>query len=320
MCKVENVLTRRLGAGGPEVSVVGLGTNNFGWRIGLDESRAVIDAALDDGITLLDTADVYGATESEAFLGEILEGRHDRFVVLTKFGHPVPGAPEDVPRSSRAYVRWAVEGSLARLRTDVIDVYMLHKPDGVTPVAETVEALGELVQEGKVRYVGLSNVDVDQIDEAAAAATAHGVPLVCVESRYSLVRRGAEGDVIPACERHGLGLLPYYPLESGLLTGKYRRGEAPPADSRFVGNATVWPAERWLTDEAFDAVEALEAFATERGVPVLDVALGGLAAMPGVGSVIAGATTPAQVRANARAGQWQPSAADLAAIGALPSL
>ena len=221
------------------------------------------------------------------------------------------------PRSSRAYLRWAVEGSLERLRTDVIDIYMLHKPDGVTPLAETVEALGELVQEGKARYVGLSNVDVDQIDEAAAAAQEHGVPLVCVESRYSLIRRGAEEDVIPACERHGYGLLPYYPLESGLLTGKYRRGEAPPADSRFAGNATVWPAERWLTDEAFDGVEALEVFAAEREVPLLDVALGGLAAMPGVGSVIAGATTPAQVRANASAGQWQPSVEDLAALRAL---
>jgi aryl-alcohol dehydrogenase-like predicted oxidoreductase len=300
--------------------VVGLGTNNFGWRIGLDESRAVIDAALEEGITLLDTADVYGATQSEQFLGEVLEGRRDSFVVLTKFGHPVPGAPEDVPRSSREYIRWAVEGSLERLRTDVIDIYMLHKPDGVTPIAETVAALGEIVQEGKARYAGLSNVDVGEIDEAAAAAQEHGVPVICVESRYSLIRRGAEDDVIPACERHGYGLLPYYPLESGLLTGKYKRGEAPPADSRFVGNATVWPAERWLTDEAFDAVEALETFADERDVPVLDVALGGLAAMPTVGCVIAGATTPAQVHANARAGRWQPSADDVAAFGSLPSL
>lgn len=295
--------------------MVGLGTNNFGWRIGVEESRLVIDAALEEGITLLDTADVYGGTESEQFLGEIVEGRRDRFVVLTKFGVPLPGGPEDVPRSSRAYIRWAVEGSLQRLRTDVIDIYMLHRPDGVTPIAETVEALGELVREGKARYVGLSNVGVDQIDEAATAARTHGVPLVCVESRYSLIRRGAEEDVIPACERHGLGLLPYYPLESGLLTGKYRRGEAPPADSRFIlGNTTVWPAERWLTDEAFDAVEQLEAFGAERNAPLLDLALGGLAAMPGVGSVIAGATTPAQVRANARAGQWQPSADDLAAL------
>ena len=308
---------RRLGADGPEVSLVGLGTNNFGWRIGLAESRAVVDAALEEGITLLDTADVYGATESEQFLGEILAGRRDRFVVLTKFGYEVPGAPEGVPSGSRAYLRWAIEGSLARLRTDVIDVYMLHRPDRATPLAETVEALGELVREGKARYVGLSNVDAGQIDEAAATAQELGVPLVCVESRYSLIRRDAEQDVIPACERHGFGLLPYYPLESGLLTGKYRRGESLPEGSRFAGGSAIWPVERWLTDEAFDAVEALETFAAERGLDVLDVAIGGLAAMPAVGSVIAGATTPAQVRANARAGQWQPSADDLAALRAL---
>jgi aryl-alcohol dehydrogenase-like predicted oxidoreductase len=304
---------RRLGADGPEVSVVGLGTNNFGWRIGLEESRRVVAAALEEGITLLDTADVYGATESEQFLGEILAGRRDRFVVLTKFGLPVPDGP-DLPRGSGDYLRWALEGSLTRLRTDVIDVYMLHRPDGITPLGETVEALGELVREGKARFVGVSNVDAAQIDEVAAAARAGGVPLVCVESRYSLIRRAAEQDVIPACERHGLGLLPYYPLESGLLTGKYRRGQDPPADSRFVGNPQIWPAERWLTDEAFDAVEALEGYAAERGVSLLDVAIGGLAAMPGVGCVIAGATTPEQVRANARAGQWQPSDEDLAAL------
>ncbi len=310
------MLKRRLGADGPEVSVLGLGANNFGWRIGLEESRAVVDAALDVGVSLLDTADVYGATESERLVGEILAGRRDRLVIVTKFGHPVPGGP-DLPRSSREYLRWAVEGSLERLQTDVIDIYMLHRPDGVTPVGETVEALGELVHEGKARYVGVSNVDAAQVDEAAAVARAGGIPLVCVESRYSLIRRGAEEDVIPACERHGLGLLPYYPLESGLLTGKYRRGEDPPPDSRFVGNPSVWPAERWLTDEAFDAVEALESFAAERGISLLDLAIGGLAAMPAVGSVIAGATTPAQVRANARAAEWQPSDADLAALRAL---
>ncbi len=311
------MVTRRLGAEGPEVSVVGLGTNNFGWRIGLAESRAVVDAALEEGITLLDTADVYGATESEQFLGEILAGRRDRFVVLTKFGHEVPGAPEGVPGGSRAYVRWAIEGSLARLRTDVIDVYMLHRPDRTTPLAETIAALGELVREGKARYVGISNVDAAQIDEAAAAATELGVPLTCVESRYSLIRRDAEREVVPACQRHGLGLLPYYPLESGLLTGKYRRGELPAEGSRFASGSPIWPVERWLTDDAFDAVEALEAFARERVVSLLEVAVGGLAAMPSVGCVIAGATTPEQVRANARAGQWQPSPDDLAALRAL---
>jgi aryl-alcohol dehydrogenase-like predicted oxidoreductase len=308
---------RRLGADGPEVSVVGLGTNNFGWRIGLAESRAVVDAALDEGVTLLDTADVYGATESEQILGAAIAGRRDRFVLLTKFGLEVPGAPDGVARGSRAYVRFALEGSLARLRTDVIDVYMLHRPDRATPLAETIAALGEVVREGKARYVGISNVDAAQIDEAAAAATELGVPLTCVESRYSLIRRDAEADVIPACERHGLGLLPYYPLESGLLTGKYRRGEPPAAGSRFASGSPIWPAERWLTDEAFDAVEALEAFARERGVALLDVAVGGLAAMPAVGCVITGATTPEQVRANARAGGWQPSADDLATLRSL---
>lgn len=310
------MLTRRLGVDGPEVSVVGLGTNNFGWRIGRAESRAVVDAALEEGITLLDTADVYGATESEQFLGEILAGRRGRFVVLTKFGQPVSGGP-DLPRGSRDYLRWAIEGSLTRLRTDVIDVYMLHRPDGVTPLAETVAALGELVREGKARFVGVSNVDAGEIEAAAAAATAGDVPLVCVESRYSLVRRAAEQDVVPACERHGLGLLPYYPLESGLLTGKYRRGQDVPADSRFAGNPQIWPVERWLTDKAFDAVEVLEGYAAKRGVALLDVAIGGLAAMPAVACVIAGATTPEQVRANARAGQWLPTAEDLAALRAL---
>jgi aryl-alcohol dehydrogenase-like predicted oxidoreductase len=222
-----------------------------------------------------------------------------------------------VPRGSREYVRWAIDGSLARLRTDAVDVYMLHRPDRVTPLAETIEALGELVREGKARYVGISNVDAAQIDESAAAARTLGVPLVCVESRYSLIRRDAEQDVVPACERHGLGLLPYYPLEGGLLTGKYRRGAAPPEGSRFAGGSPIWPVDRWLTEEVFDAVEAFEAFARERGLPLLDVAIGGLAALPAVGSVIAGATTPAQVRENARAGQWQPSAADLAALRAL---
>jgi aryl-alcohol dehydrogenase-like predicted oxidoreductase len=312
------MLMRRLGAEGPEVSVVGLGTNNFGWRIGLEESRRVVDAAAAEGITLLDTADVYDTGGSERFLGEVLQGRRDRFVVLTKFGNSVfPGAPEGVRRGSLAYARWALDGSLGRLRTDVVDVYMLHRPDRETPVGETVAALGELVREGKVRFVGISNVSADQVDEAAAAAHAEGVPLVCVESRYSLVRRDAEADVIPACERHGLGLLPYYPLESGLLTGKYRRGGPPPEGSRFAGASPIWPADTWLTDEVFDAVEALEALASERGVSLLDLALGGLAAMPGVGSVIAGATTPEQVRANAQAGQWQPSADDLAALRAL---
>jgi aryl-alcohol dehydrogenase-like predicted oxidoreductase len=311
------VRTRRLGADGPEVSVVGLGCNNFGWRIDAEKSRAVVDAALEEGITLFDTADVYGETRSERFLGEALEGRRDRVQLITKFGHGLVEGNPDVARGSREYVRAAIDGSLERLRTDTIDLFMYHKPDGLTPLSETIGALGELVREGKARYVGISNVDVEQIDEAAAAAREEDVPLVAVENRYSLVRREAEEDVLPACERLGVGMLPFYPLESGLLTGKYRRGEPPPEDSRFVGNARIWPADSWLTDEAFDRVEALERFAQERDVSLLSVAIGGLAAMPAVGSVIAGATRPEQVRANARAGDWEPSDDDVAALRAL---
>jgi len=310
------VRRRQLGAGGPEVSVVGLGTNNFGWRIGVEEARAVVDAAIAEGVTLLDTADVYGGTESERFLGEVLEGRRDRVELITKFGNAVPDGP-DLPRGSRDYMRWAIDRSLERLRTDVIDVYMYHRPDGVTPLAETIGALGELAGEGKTRSIGISNVDAAQIEEAAAAAVDVGAPLVCVENRYSFVRREAEDEILPACERLGLAFLPFYPLESGLLTGKYRRGEAPPEDSRFVGNPSIWPGERWLTDTTFDRVEALERYAGERGISLLEVAVGGLAATPAIGSVIAGATKPQQVRANARAAGWQPSAADFEALKAL---
>jgi aryl-alcohol dehydrogenase-like predicted oxidoreductase len=305
--------TRRLGRLGPEVSVVGLGTNNFGWHIGAAESKAVIDAALDEGVTLFDTADVYGETASETFLGEALKGRRDRVSILTKFGLPIPGAP-DAARGSAEYVRSAVAGSLARLQTDVIDVYMYHAPDGVTPVAETMGALAELVREGKVRHVGISNVDVPQLGEAVAAAASEGAPLVCVESRYSVARREAEDGLIPACLRHGLGFLPYWPLESGVLTGKYARGVAPPADSRFGANRERWPSDRWLTDELFERVDALERYAAERGVSLLEVAIGGLAALPGVASVIAGATRPEQVRMNVAAASWQPGADDVAAL------
>jgi aryl-alcohol dehydrogenase-like predicted oxidoreductase len=304
---------RRLGRIGPEVSVVGLGTNNFGWRIGATESEAVIDAAIEEGVTLFDTADVYGETASERFLGAALKGRRDRVSLLTKFGLPLPDAP-DLARGSRDYVRFAIAGSLARLQTEVVDVYMYHAPDGVTPIEETMGALAELVREGKVRYVGVSNVDLAQLEQAVAAAAAEGAPLVCVESRYSVVRRDAEDELIPACLRHGLGLLPYWPLESGALTGKYARGVAPPAESRFGANSERWRSEDWLTDELFDRVEGIERYATEHGVSLLEVAIGGLAALPAVASVIAGATRPEQVRSNVAAAGWLPSPDDLAAL------
>jgi aryl-alcohol dehydrogenase-like predicted oxidoreductase len=308
--------SRQLGTGGPDVSVVGLGCNNFGWRIDAASSKTVVDAALDAGVTLLDTADVYGETRSESFLGQALAGRQDRAVVLTKFGHPVPDMP-DIPRGSAEYVRWAVEGSLRRLQTDAIDVYMYHKPDGITPVAETIGAMAGLVRDGKVKHIAVSNVDLAQLEEAAAAAETEGLPLVGCENRYSLVTRGADADIVPACVRLGVGLIPFYPLESGILTGKYRRGEGAPTGTRFAEGAQIWPAENWLTDDVFDKVERLEAFAAAQGVPLLDVAIGGLAAMPAVGSVIAGATKPEQAVANAKAGDWVPNPAALAELAAL---
>jgi len=308
--------SRQLGTRGPEVSLLGLGCNNFGWTIPVDQSRAVVDAALQSGVTLFDTADVYGATESESFLGAALEGRRDGTVVVTKFGLPIPDAP-DLPGGSAKYVEWAVDGSLQRLRTDCIDVYMYHRPDGVTPLTETVGALGELARAGKIRYAGLSNVDADQVEEAAAFAQREGVPLVAIENRYSLVRRAAEADLLPLCHRLGLGFLPYYPLESGLLTGKYRRDQPPPPASRFETRPGIWSPDRWLNDQMFDRTEALERFAAERGLSLLQVALGGTAAMPAVTSVIAGATKAGQVEANVAAVEWTPSGEDLAALRAL---
>jgi aryl-alcohol dehydrogenase-like predicted oxidoreductase len=309
--------TRRLGDEGPAVSVLGLGCNNFGWTIPLDESRAVVDAALEGGITLFDSADVYGEGRSESFLGEALGGRRAGTVIVTKFGMRVPDSP-DLPGGSPEYVNWAVDRSLARLRTDRIDVYMYHRPDGITPLIETLGVMGTLAREGKIRFAGLSNVDAGQVEEAAAFAEREGVPLVAIENRYSLVRRGAEADLMPLCERLGLGFLPYYPLESGLLTGKYRRGQAPPADSRFETRPGIWKPERWLNDQMFDRTEALERFGAERGLSLLEVALGGTAALPAVASVIAGATRPEQVKANLAAAEWEPSDDDLGALRELP--
>ena len=276
------------------LSRVGLGTNNFGRRLDLEGARAVVDAAIDAGVTHIDTADIYGGGESERFLGEILTGRRDRVVLATKFGMGQGG------NGSPEYVRQAIDASLARLRTDHVDLFYYHRPDGVTPIWETVGAMHELVEAGKVRQLGISNVDAAQLRDAAAAA-----PVGFVQNRYSLLERGVEAELLPLCSELGVGFVPYFPLASGLLTGKYRRGESA-TSGRLAGREI--PAERW------DAVEALERFAKERGRTLLEVAIGGLAAQPAVGSVIAGATSPEQVRANAAAGDWEPSAEDLAAL------
>jgi aryl-alcohol dehydrogenase-like predicted oxidoreductase len=299
---------RTLGDGGPDVSVVGLGTNNFGGRCDFEQSRAVLEAALEAGVTLVDTADIYSQGTSEEYIGAALEGRLDRVVVATKFGKPMDGGP-DLPRGSREYIRWAVEGSLRRLRADVIDVYQMHEPDPRTPIEETLSALHELVEEGVVRHVGSSNFSAEQIEEADRVARERGLTrFVAAQNHYSLVEREVEDEVLPACERLGIGMLPYFPLASGLLTGKYRRGEAA-TEGRLAGREV--PEERW------DRLERLQQFAAERGASLLEVAVGGLAAMPAVASVIAGATKPEQVRANVEAGEWEPTPEDLAALAAL---
>ncbi len=304
--------TRSLGTGGPDVSVVGLGCNNFGSRVDEQGTRAVVDAALDVGITLFDTADVYGNRGgSEDLLGKALEGRRDRVVLATKFGHAMT---DDAPpnRGSREYVRVAIEASLKRLRTDVIDLYQYHRPDGLTPIEETIGAMGELVDEGKVRFIGSSNFEPEQIEQADAFARSNSLhPFVSAQNEYSLLERGAGQELLPVCERLGIGVLPYFPLASGLLTGKYRRGEPAPAGTRLAMRP-----ER-LTDEVFEELEVLEAFATERGHTLLELAFSGLLAQPAVASVIAGATKPEQVRANAASGEWELGEQDVPALRAL---
>jgi aryl-alcohol dehydrogenase-like predicted oxidoreductase len=300
--------TRLLGEGGPEVSVVGLGTNNFGRRCDYEQTLAVIDAALDAGTTLLDTADIYGQGMSEEYIGRALEGRRDRVLIATKFGKPMDERPEE-RRGNPDYVQWAVEGSLRRLRTDVIDIYQLHEPDPVTPIEETLGALNDLVHDGKVRCIGCSNFSAEQVEAAEEVARGAGFHrFVSVQNEYSLVKREAEDEVLGACERLGIGFLPYFPLASGLLTGKYRRGEAA-TEGRLAGREI--PADQW------DRVEALQRFADERGASLLEVAIGGLLGMPAVTSVIAGATRPEQVRANIDAGSWEPSADDVEELRAL---
>ena len=301
--------TRRLGSSDLVVTVVGLGCNNFGGRIDEIAARGVIDAALAAGVTFFDTADVYGNRGgSEEIIGRALGGRRDQVVLATKFGHDLGDG--ETARGARPYIRKAIEASLRRLQTDRIDLYQYHRPDGVTPLEETLEALHELVQEGTVRAIGSSNFTPAMVEEAAAIAAERGLtPFVSEQSQYSWLRRGAENDLLPACERVGVGFIPYFPLASGLLTGKYEKGRPAPEGTRLAG--------RELADDDLDAVERYREFAGRHGASLLEVAIGGLAAVPGVASVIAGATKPEQVRANAAAGAWEPSAEALAELRSL---
>jgi aryl-alcohol dehydrogenase-like predicted oxidoreductase len=306
-----DITFRPLGSSGLTVSVVGLGCNAFGTRIDEQQTQAVVDAALDAGITFFDTADSYGTGASEELLGRTLGKRRDDVVVATKFGMDMSGAngPDWGARASRRYIRKAVEASLRRLGTDHIDLYQLHQLDLVTPLEETLGAMTELVQEGKVRYLGCSNFAAWEVVDAHWTAASGGLErFVTVQNEYSLYNRVAEDELIPACAHIGMSLLPYFPLAYGLLTGMYRRGAAAPAGSRLEAQS------HRLESADFGRVEALQEYADARGIGILDVAIGGLAAQPGVGSVIAGATRPEQVVANVQAGLWVPSDDDLAAL------
>lgn len=288
--------------------MVGLGCNNFGRRVDADGTARVVHAALDEGITFFDTADIYGGGQSEEMLGAALKGRRQDVVIASKFGHSSGGAGRG---GSREWIRVAVENSLRRLDTDWIDLYQLHTPDPSTPIDETLATLTELVSEGKIRCAGSSNLLGWQIADADWTARTRGLTrFVTAQNEYSLLNRWVEGAVIPACAHFDVGMIPYSPLANGLLTGKHRRGQ-PPVPGTRLASVPGANASRWLTDVNFDIVEALEGYARERSISLLEVAIGGLAAQPQVVSVIAGATSPEQVRANARAGRWRPSAADL---------
>ena len=297
--------TRRIGS--LRVSVVGLGCNNFGRRLDEDRTTAVVHAALDAGITLFDTADIYGDTRSEEFLGRALGPRRDDVVVATKFGMPV----DEKRRGAKPeYVRQAIEDSLRRLKTDCIDLYQLHQPDPEVPIEDTLGALDDLVKAGKVREIGCSNFSADQLRAAEAAVHTGAARFVSVQNEYSLLHRDPEKDVIPACVRAGIAFIPYFPLASGLLTGKYRRGRPAPEGSRLQSR---WGDEPF-TDENLALVESLLTYATSRGHTLLELAVSWLAVQPAVASVIAGATSPQQVKANAAAAGWRLTEAELTEI------
>jgi aryl-alcohol dehydrogenase-like predicted oxidoreductase len=304
------VETRTIGS--LTVSAVGVGCNNFGGRMGPDETTRVVRAALDAGITLFDTADVYGGAKSEEYLGAALGARRDEVVLATKFGAPYEGHEGG---AAPAYIRTAVEDSLTRLGTDRIDLYQLHVPDQKTPLAETLGTLGELVAEGKVREIGCSNFSVALLQEAAAAVPDGGPGFVSVQNQYSILHREPEDGVLQECEQTGTAFLPFFPLAMGLLSGKYRAGEPPPEGTRIAGMGER--ARTHLTDERLATVAALDALAEKSGHSVLDLAFGWLLSHSAVASVIAGASTPAQIAANVAAGGWRVDDDVLAEVDAI---
>ncbi len=306
---------RRVGKSGLKVSEIGLGCNNFGMRIDQAATTAVVDAAIEHGITLFDTADIYGGSKSEVMLGVALGDRRKDVVVATKFAGPM-GKGQNDKGGSRRYVIQACEASLKRLGTDYIDLYQMHFPDADTPVEETLRALDDLITAGKVRYIGNSNYTGWMIADADwTSKTQHLNAFVSAQNNFSLLERNVTREVIPACERFGLGLLPFFPLASGLLSGKYTRGEAPPEGTRL---ANFGPrAAQALNDKNFDKVDALSAWAEARGRTILDLAFAWLLGHPSVPSVIAGATKPEQVAANAATADWKLTPAEVEEVAKL---
>lgn len=302
--------------GSLEVSLVGLGCNNFGMRIDEERSAAVVHAAVDAGINFFDTADVYGRTRSEQYLGRALGSRREDAIIATKFVAPIDDDPSHAGASAR-WVAEAVEGSLRRLGTDRIDLYQQHGPDPNVPIEETLTALDRLVRDGKVREIGNSNFSGAQIDEAESVSQRDGLArFVSAQNHFNLLHRDPLQDVVPACVQHGLGVLPYFPLASGLLTGKYRRGEPAPEGTR-LSQLPEERSSRVMSDRNFDQVDRLGAFAADHGHTILELAFGWLTAQPAMTSIIAGATTPEQVAANVAAADWELSNADLAELDGL---
>jgi aryl-alcohol dehydrogenase-like predicted oxidoreductase len=305
---------RKLGTSGPEVSLVGLGTNNFGGRIDLEASRRVIDKALELGVTLFDTADIYGNYGgSEEVLGKVLGARRKSIVLASKFGMAMDETGER-KGASRRYIMQAIEDSLRRLRTDWIDLYQVHQPDPNTPIEETLRALDDLVKAGKVRFIGCSNFSGAQLEEALGVAARNGLTsFVCCQDEYSLLVRGVEKDRAAAMQKHGLGLLPFFPLASGLLTGKYKRNVPLPTGTRLATTKRL--ADSVINDRNWTIVDALSQFAAKRGHTMLELAMSWLAGRAPVSSIIAGATRPGQVEQNVAAVNWTLTPADVAEIG-----
>jgi aryl-alcohol dehydrogenase-like predicted oxidoreductase len=295
------------GIGSLEVSAVGLGCNNFGWRVGPEESAATVDGAIETGINFFDTADIYGEGRSEEFLGRALGARRRKVIVATKFGIKMGEGKEG---AKPAYVKRAVEDSLRRLGTDYIDLYQIHRPDPETPIADTLAALDELVRAGKVREISCSNFSAEQLREAAAAVRSGAARFVSVQNEYSLLKRDPEAEVLPDCVRLGIAFIPYFPLVNGLLTGKYRVGQAAPEGSR----AHVGFGPKVFTEQNLALAERLTEFAEARGHSLLELAVSWLACQPAVASVIAGAKSGAQVKANAAAASWKLDSGEMAEV------